>query len=419
LIEEGLHMARIAACFSAFLCLVPLACEPAAPAAEEEVHPAPVKAVAARSLSLGEWIEIYGSTLPLPNHSARVSAAVEGRVSAIASSNKNRPVTEGDEVKAGDPIIQLDDHIIRANLAKSRSALLDLAEQKHQADIAVELAQLTEKNKTDLLKGPNPPVSNTEVVQARLALQDALSKQKGAEAKQAVAQDDVKLLEEQLRLYTMQAPIAGRLGLLQVVPGQVLSVGNVVADIVDLQEIDVLSFVPPHVRARLAVGQPARLNQGDSSDGGEPNGKVVFIAVQAQADTGNFPVKIRFPNPDLKIRSNTVVRVDVQIAPEKERLTIPESALMEDQDPPGVTVFTNMETKKNAEGKEEKLGKAKRLRAKIGVRDRRWKVVEILGLEAGEKKETFPLEDALFITEGGQGLQDDDIVKLDEEEEEK
>jgi membrane fusion protein, multidrug efflux system len=414
-----MQTARIAAFFAGILPLLPIACEPATPAAQEEVHPAPVKAVAARSLSLGEWIEIYGSTVPLPNHSARVSAAVEGRVSAIASLSKNRPVTEGDEVKAGDPIIKLDDHIIRANIARTRATLLDLAEQKHQAEIAVEVAQLNERSKAELRqKKPEPLTSQLELDMARLALQDAQSKQKGVEAKQTATQEDLKVLEEQLRLFTLQAPIAGRLGLLQVVPGQVLSVGAAVADIVDLQEIDVLSFVPPHVAARLAIGQPARLSGGDLTESVEPTGKVVFIAVQAQADTGNFPIKVRFPNPDLKLRSNTVVRVEVQITPEKERLTIPEAALMEDQDPPGVIVFVNMETKKNDQGKEEKVGKAKRLKARIGIRDRRWKVVEILGLEAGEKKETFPLEDALFISEGGQGLQDDDVVKLDEEEEE-
>jgi RND family efflux transporter MFP subunit len=414
-----MQTARCAALCCSIFWVLPVACEPATPAAEEEVHSAPVKAVAARALSLGEWNDLLGSTQPLPNHSARISAAVEGRVLALAVGAKGRPITEGDDVKAGDAVFHLDDRIIRANLASRKATLLDLAEQKRQSAIAVELAQLTQRSKEGLFhRKPEPLASQLDVDMARLTLEDALSKQKGVEAKQLATQEDVKVLEEQLRLYTLQAPIPGRLGLLQVVPGQVLAVGTLAAEVVDLEEIDVLCFVPPHVAAQLACGQPARLSSSDSAESAEPTGKVVFIAVQAQADTGNFPIKVRFPNHDLKLRSNTVVRIDVQTKPEKERLTIPEAALSEDQDPPGVIVVVKLETKKNAEGKEEKLGKAKRLKAQVGVRDRRWKVVEILGLEAGEKKESFPLTDALFVTEGGQGLQDDDVVKLDEEEEE-
>jgi len=167
------------------------------------------------------------------------------------------------------------------------------------------------------------------------------------------------------------------------------------------------------------LDEPARLvREEDPDDTSAPQGKVVFIAPQAQADTGNIAVKVRFPNPDLKIRSNTVARVQVQIKPEQERLTIPETGLLEDQDPPAVILVENIETKKNAEGKEEKIGKARKLQAKVGIRDRRWKVVEILGLEDPEKKQTVSLQDALFVVEGGHGLQDGDVVKLDEGEEE-
>jgi hypothetical protein len=45
--------------------------------------------------------------------------------------------------------------------------------------------------------------------------------------------------------------------------------------------------------------------------------------------------------------------------------------------------------------------------------------VEILSLEAGEKKKAPDLKGLLFVTEGGNGLHDDDPVKLEEEKEEK
>jgi len=327
---------------------------------------------------------------------------------------------EGQEVHAGDIIAQLDDQIIRQNVVKAEAALRDLEEQQKQADYAVKQAELTWNSKLVLRKTvPNGGISQLELDQASLALDDARSKQRGLVAKLASGEADLKILKEQLRYYTLRSPISGRLGMVQIVPGQVPPVGTLVAEVVNLDNIDVLSFVPPHVAAQLALDQPARIVRSeDADDTSAPQGKVVFIAVQAQADTGNFAVKVRFPNPDLKIRSNTVASVQVQIKPEQERLTIPETGLLEDQDPPAVILVENVETKKNAEGKEEKVGKARKLQAKVGVRDRRWKVVEILGLEDPEKKQTVSLQDALFVVEGGHGLQDGDVVKLDEGEEE-
>ena len=69
-----------------------------APAAEEE-HPAPVKAVAARTVAVGEWTEVLGTTQPLPDRIARITAAVEGRVVSVLGDGKGarvRPDRRGD-----------------------------------------------------------------------------------------------------------------------------------------------------------------------------------------------------------------------------------------------------------------------------------------------------------------------------------
>ena len=390
------------------------------PAAEEEPPPAPVKAVAGRALLLGGWTELLGSTLPLPNQIARISTSVEGRVVAVPGYGAAKDMKEGQEVHAGDIVAQLDDLIIRQNVDKAEAGVRDLEEQQKQADIVVKLADLAWNSKLVLKQTvPKGGATQLEIEQAQLALDDARSKQKSIVAKLAIGQADLKIFKEQLRYYALRSPISGRLGIVQIVPGQVPPVGTLVAEVVNLDNIDVLSFVPPYVAAQLVLDQPARIvREEDPDDASAPQGKVVFIAPQAQADTGNIAVKVRFPNPDLKIRSNTVARVQVQIKPEQERLTIPETGLLEDQDPPAVILVENIETKKNAEGKEEKIGKARKLQAKVGIRDRRWKVVEILGLEDPEKKQTVSLQDALFVVEGGHGLQDGDVVKLDEGEEE-
>jgi hypothetical protein len=91
---------------------------------------------------------------------------------------------------------------------------------------------------------------------------------------------------------------------------------------------------------------------------------------------------------------------------------------MEDQDPPGIIVAEDVEVKTTPDGKEEQTGKARRLRAVIGVRDRVLKQVEVVRLEDPEKKWKGDIESALVVIEKGQGLQTGDAVKLEVEEDE-
>lgn len=398
--------------------LVP-GCKQAAPPVPEEVSKAPVKVAAARRVPLAQWTELIGTTYPLPDHAARVSAALEGHVEAVLGEGSGKAVVEGQRVEKGQVIVQLDDRAVRANRDKALAMLDELKEQRQQADLTekVTLLDLERLGKLQPVSGSGavPLVSRIELEKARLLLQDAQSKQRGAEARLQAARAELKVIEVHLDQHRLRAPIAGWLGTLQVVPGQTLSPGTAVADVLNLDQIDVLCNVSPHLASRLVLGQPARLASQQQSAGAKsaPAGKVVYIAVQGQPDTGNFPVKVRFSNLDLRLRANSVLRIDVLTQPEKERLTLPEAALLEDQDPPAVIAVQDVKTEKNADGKEERIGKARKLRATLGVRDRARHLVEVLRLEDAEKNEAVAIDGILVVTEGAHGLENDDLLKLE------
>jgi HlyD family secretion protein len=100
-----------------------------------------------------------------------------------------------------------------------------------------------------------PLINRIELEKARIALKTAESKQREIGAKQKGIEDGLKALDDQLDLYVLRAPIAGRLGPIQAVPGQTLALGATVAEVVDLNAIDVLCFVPPYTAARLALAR--------------------------------------------------------------------------------------------------------------------------------------------------------------------
>ena len=407
-----------------------LGCAGKQPAPAEVPQPAPVEVASTQQLIMGEWTELFGATQPLPNHAARITAAVEGRVVWLLrdpDATNGQPLAEGQRVEKGQIIGKLDDRLVRANRDKLEASLAETKESKNQAKLAVESAQIDVNSIAKLRSAMNggdlPLATKVELQKAELALKTASSKEQEVEAKLKGIEDELKWLEEQLDLYVLKAPITGRLGAIQAVPGQTLAIGATVADVIDLEEIDALCFASPYTAARLALGQKARV----VTDQGNPvvsGGEIAFIAVQAQPDTGSFAVKARFKNADQRLRSGSVVRVQALTKPEEARVAIDERALLEDQDPPSVVIVRDLHTEVNPETqKEEDIGFARKLIAVIGVRDRQFKRVEILGLKDPKTKEEVPLNDEVkFVVKGGHGLEGDskegDKVKLEKDEDE-
>jgi multidrug efflux pump subunit AcrA (membrane-fusion protein) len=331
-------------------------------------------------------------------------------------------------------LVQLDATIIRANVARVEAAQEVFQAEQKQAEYAVELATLEVQRLKALKEGDDkrravagadqtPLASLVDQEKAAIALKDAQAKLQASKSRQAAGAKEVEALKAQLQFYTLTAPISGRVGRIQVVPGQTLSTGSPVAEVVDLDEqIDVLCFVPASMIRRLKVSQQGRSGAVDKDPNApleiEAEGQIEYIAEQAEPETGNFAVKVRFSNKEAHLRANRVLRIRILTQPGRECLSLPEAAVMEDEDPPTVVIVENVQTT-TKEGKEETSGVARRLQVELGVRDRVLHQVEILRLIDPEKdpakKWRGELKEALFIVEGGQGLQTGDSVKLDVE----
>ena len=417
---------------------MPLGCSQALP--PEYKPPAPVAAEGVKAIRISEKTELVGSTQPVPDRVGRISARVDGHVASVlrdAALPKNyiatqlvvstsplltkllwyadyfsarlrdadgKPLVEGQCIKKGTQVARLDDSLIN--------------EQNKQAEIAFESAKNKVKHLEELRsiqeKDPAGPmlVSQPDLIEAQLVMQDAESKRDA--------------LRKQQQFCSLTAPLDGYLGPLQVVLGQNLTAGTVIADVVNLDEIDISCYVPPADAAKLKVGQEAEVivNKEDGKSAAVvPTGKVVFIAVQASPDTGNLQVKVRFPNPDGLLRTNSVVHVQVLTKIPEQRLCISEKALLEDHDPPEVVIMRDVKTEKNKDKKEEEVGTAYRFRAILGVRDHSMNYVELLRLENCKGKnydrpKVKSLNDLgiKFVTKGAQGLEDGDKVKIPAED---
>src|SRR5262249_24762879 len=160
-------------------CLL-LGCSRAPAPAEEKVPPAPVKWMEARQLFVEGWDELIGTTQPMPDRAARVTAAVEGHVVSILDGAAGKPLVEGQRVTTGDVLVRLDDSVDRANRDNLVVDQEELQHQIKQAGYAVELAAIDVRRLEELSK-KTTLVSPVELDRARVVLEEAKSKQEGAE----------------------------------------------------------------------------------------------------------------------------------------------------------------------------------------------------------------------------------------------
>src|SRR5205823_4316888 len=151
-------------------------------------------------------------------------------------------------------------------------AMLDeLKETRKQADLAYQILaldvdRLVKLNPSGTNETALPLVSKFELQTKRLLQEDAESKQHAVAAKEKTIRAELQALEVQLDFYQLKTPIAGILGPIQVVLGQTLTPGTVVADVTDLSHIDVVAFAPPRTAKKLRVDHSVWLGGKDPSE---------------------------------------------------------------------------------------------------------------------------------------------------------
>ena len=332
-----------------------------------------------------------------------------------------KQLQEGDEVAAGEPILYLDDRVLRLNRDKAKSAIDGAGQEVAQAQIALNLAaDALTRLQANQKKDPSL-VPEYQMKAALGAEQDARSKLLSAQLRQDQARNELDALETQLSLYTLKAPIKGRLGRVQAAVGQTLASGADVAEIVNIEDqIDVLCFVSQRDAAGLRVGQPANLGGFDQRPGEvrttDLGGAVAFVSDKAELESGCFVVKVRFPNKHPHLRGNVVQRVRVQTREGEQQPSIREQWLIEDRDPQrGRRGRYKNEEEPGRQGRRD--GDRAALGALISVRDRENRLVGLRGLvDADGKAYPGDLKDVPFVTQGAQGLETGDPVRLQPKE---
>lgn len=246
---------------------------------------------------------------------ARATAVVRTKVSGEIKALRFK---EGDEVKAGQVLAEIDPRSYQATLNQMQGNL-----QRDQAllkNARLDLQRYQELKAQDSIAGQ------------QVDTQAALVRQ--YEGVVAADQAQVDAARLQLDYTRVVAPIAGRLGLRQADMGNVVNPGdaNGIVTITQVRPIDAVFSVPEahlaQIRQRLAEGATLPVELWDREQKQRlARGRLGALDNAIDITTGTIKVKAAFANEDGRLYPNQFVNVKLQVQLLEHALTVPATAV--------------------------------------------------------------------------------------------
>ena len=274
-----------------------------------------------------------------------VGAVTTGRVARI-------PVQEGQAVKRGDVLMELDDNDERAAAAQARAAV-DQAEAKlrqlrelglpaAQQGLVQAQANLTQVrrqfDRTRELKEKgfvsqaalddaqrNLDVAESQLRAAQLQVQtNSPAGSDAALARTALAQAQASLAVAQAKLddTVIRAPVDGTLIARAVEPGNVVQPGKELMALAPVGETQVVVQIDEKNLAQLKLGQQA-LASADAFPRERFAAELVYINPGIDALRGSVEVKLSVRKPPQYLRQDMTVSVDIEVARRAGAVVVP------------------------------------------------------------------------------------------------
>ena len=256
-----------------------------------------------------------------------VRARVRGHIAKVA-------FTDGQIVKKGDLLFQLDPRPFEADLGRARDELRVAQAQKLAADKDYERMKALV---------PEGGVSQTEADKSEA---NALS----LAAKEAALKQEITRKELDVEYARITAPISGKIGRAQLTVGNFVNAGGtdpVLATIVSIDPIYLYFNIDERSLQRYQKTNAERTRQvgtsvkeakfpftfGLDTDQGFPNqGVLDFANNRVDRETGTIQVRGVVANPQRRFVPGSRVRVQIPFGDPYQAMLVPDTAILTDQD---------------------------------------------------------------------------------------
>jgi len=287
---------------------------PAAAKATAGAPPPPeVEVITVARQDVSRAVELPGRAQAI--RSAQVRARVEGIVEA-------RLFQEGSDVRAGQPLFRLDSRVLAANVESAKALLV-----KAQAE-ATNAQQSLERFQT----------LATQKMASGQQMDQAVARQRQAQADIGVAKAGVARAEIDLSYATVSAPIAGRIGRALVTEGALVGKGEA-THLATIEQIDPIwinfsQSSADYFKLHGAAGGKSKPAKDRAvrlllENGVEYPlaGKLLFSDLAIDPSNGSVAMRAEFPNPQKLILPGQFVNLRVPVAEAAGVITVPQRAV--------------------------------------------------------------------------------------------
>ncbi|MBO0735266.1 MAG: efflux RND transporter periplasmic adaptor subunit [Alphaproteobacteria bacterium] len=327
--------------------------------ANNKPPPAQISAAAAKTEDVPRFAPGIGSAVAV--HQVTINPEVGGRVTRIF-------FEPGATVKAGDPLVQLND-------APERGDLADYEAQARWAQATLQRSSQLAQRQFEARETVDQKQSQLDQARAQIIKTEAVIAQK-----------------------LIRAPFSGQLGMRQVEVGQYLTPGAPIATLTDLSMLYINFTLPSQMRPKISVGQRVNVT-ADAFPGRTFPAQITTIEPQVSADTRTMAIQATMPNPGNALLPGMFVNAAVALPQQRDIVVLPETAV--DNTLYGDSVYVVREDGKDTKG--NPILKVARTSVKTGAR---WdgKVAILSGLEPGQRVVTagqVKLQDGARVTVTG------------------
>lgn len=274
----------------------------ALPARAQAPPPTPVRYTEAREHAVRREIRLPGSVLS--RTVSLVASEIEGSVIEVR-------VREGDRVKEGQV------------LARLRTAPLDLrlraaTAERREAEARLKLAERGLERARDLF-------SSGALSQQQL--DEAFYEVNAWQGRVEKLGADIAQIELALERSSIRTPFAGVVVSRRTEVGEWIELGDPVAEILALDDLEVQVETPERYYDSLRPGAVVGVTF-EALPGLEVSGRVSAIIPRADPQARTFPIKVRLPNVDARIGAGMLAHVALPVGEEVRAIVVPKDAVV-------------------------------------------------------------------------------------------
>lgn len=340
--------------------------------AAAEAPPVPAATVTLQARPFAATIPLTGTLVSRTR--VEVRAETTGRVTKF-------PKEEGDSVRAGEPILWVEQENYRLSVKQAESAVAVSDAALARSKVLATHAQTELERAENLIKSGG--ITDKDLKLAGVTEQDARSQVRLSEAQLEQARAALDVARKKLADSTVIAPVNGEIQRKAVNVGYYVEPPTPVVVLVDNSHLELEAPVPSTELAQVRPGMRVTFTV-NSYPNEKFEGRVLELGATVDAESRSAKIRVQVPNPGGRLKAGMFAEGDILTGVESQAIVVPAAALYRDERGGEATVYV--------------VEKGRAARRKVTIARERDGSVEIAsGLKPGDR---IVAEQSLEIADG-------------------